>query len=242
MCVERHLLARRPNRPLDLSPRILCYHSVGTPEWGINDVSPGRFARHLDLAMRAGRRFVPSAVIARGDGKPGDLALTFDDGLKSVALAAAPVLRDYGIPWTLFVVSDWSDGDGPFSELILPWRDLESLAQSGATIGNHSATHPNFGLISPAQAADEIHRSRAAIASRLGIAASEFAIPLGLSKDWTAHAQATALAAGHEFIYAQAGDRRSPGTIARTMITRFDDPVLFSAALTGAYDGWVEKR
>jgi hypothetical protein len=56
----------------------------------VNDVSPARFARHIELALDAGARFVPAQAIARGEGRPGDVALTFDDGLKSVAVNAAP--------------------------------------------------------------------------------------------------------------------------------------------------------
>ena len=39
-----------------------------------------------------------------------DLAITFDDGLKSVLTNAAPILAEYDVPWSLFVVSDWADG------------------------------------------------------------------------------------------------------------------------------------
>ncbi len=242
ICVERHILARHPGRPFDRSPRILCYHSAGTPEWGVNDVSPVRFAHQVEAIMKSGRRFVPASTIAAGDGKDGDIALTFDDGLRSVAIGAAPVLRDLGIPWTLFVVSDWCEGRGYFARHIMNWREVEQAATSGATIANHSATHPNFGLISPAQAEDEIVRSRDTLLSRIGVTTDEFAIPLGLPSDWTSHAHAVALASGHRYIYAQAEARRSPGTIARTMITRFDDGRLFNAAITGAYENWLETR
>ena len=45
--------------------RILCYHSVGQEEWGINDVTPAQFRRHIELALNAGYRFVPASEIAR---------------------------------------------------------------------------------------------------------------------------------------------------------------------------------
>ena len=77
--------------------RILAYHSVGTPEWGVNDVSPRDFERHLQIAVDDGWSFAtPADVIAEPD-KP-QLALTFDDGLASVLANAAPVLRHHGIP------------------------------------------------------------------------------------------------------------------------------------------------
>lgn len=242
MCVERNVRARKPGTPFDLSPRILCYHSVGTPEWGVNDVSPARFAAHLEVALVAGRRFVPASTIAAGHGKPGDLALTFDDGLRTVISGAAPVLRDLGIPWTLFVVTDWADGVGSFEPYTLRWNEIEEAARLGATIASHSVTHPNFARLPDSRVDDEVFRSRDTLESRIGVSTNEFAIPLGLAGDWTDHAQQAAHAAGYEHVYSQSADRRFPGTVARTFIGRFDDERIFGAALNGVFDRWDESR
>ena len=105
MCIERNVIPMKPGSKADLSPRILCYHSVGTRAWGVNDVRPRQFRAQLEAALSSGRRFVPAQAIAAGNGKPGDLAITFDDGLRSVARNAAPILKDLDIPWTMFVLS-----------------------------------------------------------------------------------------------------------------------------------------
>src|SRR4051794_31406587 len=109
MCCERNVLATfgaafGRGDPRNTG-RILCYHSIGQPLWGVNDVSPKQFRRHLELALKAGWRFVPAAEIVRTGGGPKDLAITFDDGLKSVLTNAAPILAEYDVPWSLFVVS-----------------------------------------------------------------------------------------------------------------------------------------
>src|SRR5579859_3792647 len=141
MCCERALLAAVPRSRTAASGRILCYHSVGTPAWGVNDVSPARFRRHLERPLVAGYRFVPADAIACGGGQPGELAITFDDGLQSVATNAAPVLAELGIPWSLFVVSDWADGKHQFGpHTMLGWRQLARLAERGVVIGSHSAS------------------------------------------------------------------------------------------------------
>jgi peptidoglycan/xylan/chitin deacetylase (PgdA/CDA1 family) len=234
---ERHALARLGRRAAPRS-RILCYHSVGTPEWGVNDVSPAQFRLHAETALRLGRRFVPADTIASGRAAAGDLALTFDDALASI-LQALPVLREYAIPFTVFVVTRWADRTGP-GPPALSWGELEALARAGATIGSHSVTHPNFARISRAEAEDELGASRRAIADRLGVAPSAFAIPFGCSTDWPAGANALARAAGYTTIYAQSEDRRPPGTVGRTFITRCDTPRLFAAALDGRFDRWEE--
>lgn len=241
MCCERNALAtfgaQEPPRS-----RILCYHSVGTPAWGTNDVSPARFRRHIELALERGYRFVPAATLARGEGAAKDLAITFDDGLRTVATNAAPILAEYNIPWSLFVVSDWAEGKASYwaGDALMGWSEIERLAAGGATIGSHSVTHPSFGRLERDAIEYELGESRRAIESRLGIVPSEFAIPLGQSSDWTAVAGDLALAAGYDTIYAQAEETRAAGTVPRTFITRFDSDRVFRAALNGAFDRWEE--
>jgi peptidoglycan/xylan/chitin deacetylase (PgdA/CDA1 family) len=242
--VERHALAfgrqlRRP--PSRHGGRILCYHAVGTSAWGVNDVSAGDLRRHIQTALALGFRFVPADDIHRTGGAPRDLAITFDDGLASVARNATPVLQEFHVPWTMFVVTDWADGRHAFGpNVFLGWREIERLAARGSAIGSHSVSHPNFGRISRMQAEDELGRSRRTIEERLGVATTQFAIPFGQSRDWPPAAQAVARATGYTAVYAQSERRRPPGTVARTFVTRFDDDRLFRAALNGAFDAWEE--
>ncbi|HZU77922.1 MAG TPA: polysaccharide deacetylase family protein, partial [Dehalococcoidia bacterium] len=153
----------------------------------------------------------------------------------------APLLAELGIPWTLFVVTGWADGCHPFGEdVLLGWRDIERLAQQGATIASHSVTHPNFARLDREGAMQELVESRQTLAARVGICTTEFAIPMGQSHDWTDVAHTAALAAGYQTVYAQSVQRRHPRTVARTFVTRFDGSRLFRAALRGSYDGWEE--
>lgn len=239
MCCERNVLAR-VRRPGPLTSRILCYHSVGTPQWGVNDVSPAQFRGHIELALREGYRFVPADTIARGEAGEKDLAITFDDGLASVA-NAMPILASYQIPWTLFVVSGWAEDPGAWAPgVMMDWAGVERAAAAGAQIGSHSVSHPNFARLSPEAAEHEMRTSREAITGRVGITPSAFAIPLGQSGNWSARDQTAAVAAGYTHIYAQSETHRPTGTVARTFITKFDSDRVFRAALTGKFAGWEE--
>lgn len=51
-----------------------------------------------------------TAALRRGKLHPNTLAVTVDDGYHDVVSLAAPVLRQYSIPASLFVVSDFVDG------------------------------------------------------------------------------------------------------------------------------------
>jgi peptidoglycan/xylan/chitin deacetylase (PgdA/CDA1 family) len=241
MFAERHLLATTVRRPQRNAGRILAYHSLGQAEMGVNDVAPARFHRHIELALNAGFRFVPAGDIARTGGGKNDLAITFDDGFKSVLTEAVPILGEYAIPWSVFVVSEWSGERHSWAkEFVLPWRDLEKLLAHGAEIGSHSATHPDFGRIPVAQMVDELTRSRREIARELGVTPNSFAIPLGQSMNWPAAAAEAAREAGYDIIYAQAEDTRPSGTTPRTFVTRFDGDRVFKALLRGAFDRWEE--
>lgn len=221
--------------------RILAYHSVGTPSWGVNDVSPKRFRRQLELALENGYRFVPASHIARTGGESGDLAITFDDGVASVVENAAPILDSLDIPWTFFVTTDYIEQRsiwpaGTFAN----WKDLERAQRLGATLGSHAVSHRNFGTLSKGETADELGLSAEHIESALGTHPDEFAIPFGRSRDWTKDAQELAVHTGYEFVYAYSENKRFPGTVGRTAVTRFDSDRIFLAALKGAFDNWEE--
>lgn len=236
---ERHTipLVERADAPRS---RILCYHSVGTPRWGVNDVAPAQFRRQIEIALEDGYRFLPVHDVAPGAPER-HLAITFDDGCATVATTAAPILLEFGIPWTVFIVTGWADGHERFADgSVLDWRKVERLARDGASIGSHSVTHPSLSRLSDACAEYELVESRRIIESRLGIAPEAFAIPMGCSRDWSTRTQELARAAGYRAVYAQSEDRRTPGTVARTFVTRYDNDRIFRAALRGAFDRWEE--
>lgn len=242
MCCERHILASVGRQRKRWIGRILCYHSIGQGGvTGVNDVTPAQFRRHIEMALEAGYRFVPASQIAATGGGEKDLAITFDDGWRSVLTEAAPILKDYNLPWTFFPVSEWSDARHWFAEnTVMSWRDIETLLAGGAEMGSHSATHPDFGQIDLPQMIDELGGSRDLFEKRLGFAPETFAIPLGQSTNWRAESEKAARDAGYSVIYAQAEETRPAGTIARTFVTKFDGDRIFKALLKGKFDRWEE--
>jgi peptidoglycan/xylan/chitin deacetylase (PgdA/CDA1 family) len=245
MCCERHVLASFGRSRRRWIGRVLCYHSIGQPQWGVNDVTPQQFRRHIELALAAGYRFVPASQIARTGGGAKDLAITFDDGMKSVLTEAAPILKEYGLPWTFFPVSEWTDERHEWAKgIVLDWRDVEACMKAGGEMGSHSATHPDFGDFNEERhrqrLADELGGSRDLFHKRTGVAPEAFAIPLGQSANWRPEAAKAAAEAGYSTIYAQAEETRAPGTIARSFVSKFDGDRIFKALLKGKFDYWEE--
>jgi len=171
LTVERWALAARTaaRRTPATRGRILAYHSIGTPEWGVNDVTPADFERHLQIAVDDGWSFAtPAQVLAEPDRR--QLALTFDDGASSVLTHAVPVLRHHGIPATAFVVTGWADGQHPDGYAhVLDWSGVRALGAAGMTLASHSVTHPDFGRLDLADARRELEVSRERLRRMLGV-------------------------------------------------------------------------
>lgn len=242
MAVERATLASLPgSRPPRHTGRILAYHSIGQPRTGVNDVSVRRFERQLDVALELGFEFVPARQIAETGGTPKQLAISVDDAWTSTAESIAPILRARDLPWSLFVVSGWSDHADEWTRKdILNWDQLKSLMGADLEIGCHSVSHPDFSKLTRDAIEFELVRSRDRIEEKLGFTPDTFAIPFGQSANWNETAHGLAKEAGYATVYSQAENTAFPGTVPRTFVTKFDNDRIFRALLKGAFDNWEE--
>lgn len=118
---------------------------------------------------------------------PQGVAITFDDGMKSVYSAALPVLRHYGVPAHLFLTTGVIGRDRPWPEQpagipsfeMLNWDQVAALHEGGVRIESHTHTHPDMRLLSEQQMHEECERADALIESRLGRRPRYFAYPFG---------------------------------------------------------------
>ena len=139
-----------------------------------------------------------------------------------------------------FQFDQWPDPRANPDARGAPRRLGDALQEGGMSLASHSVTHPDFGRLEPGEARRELEVSRERLHRVLGLETREFAIPLGQSGNWGPAAALAAAEAGYTSVYAQCVNPRPEGTIARTFITRIDRPMLFRAALAGAYDNWEE--
>ena len=122
------------------------YHHVDESTPPSTSVTPQQFEAHLDHLDNEGYRVRPllEVLTALRLGEPvaeNTVVMTFDDGYVSVLQSAMPMLRDRGWPFTVFVTSDYANGD---HSGYLDWDQLRELAENGATIGNHTRTHAHL--------------------------------------------------------------------------------------------------
>jgi peptidoglycan/xylan/chitin deacetylase (PgdA/CDA1 family) len=128
---------------------ILMYHYISAPPPDADayrldlSVTPAQFAAHvgwlaqneftavslddLYLALTEGRRLPPRPVI-----------LTFDDGYADAYTHAFPVLQQYGMTGTFFVVTEWLDARQPG---YLTWDQARQMAAAGMSIQSHTRAH-----------------------------------------------------------------------------------------------------
>src|SRR5688572_13678458 len=128
---------------------ILAFHSIDD-SGSVLSYRRDELAALLDGLREEGVALVPlgELLVPRRDGRH-RVALTFDDGLRSV-LDALPLLR--GVPATIFVVAGrvgldnrWPSQPAGIARFeLLTWPQLAELRDAGFEIGGHTATHPDL--------------------------------------------------------------------------------------------------
>ena len=153
-------------------PVILTYHSISEGDSPLQ-ISPSLFAEQMQW-LHGNVRVAPlgevvEALVNRTDLPERTVVLTFDDGYQDFHLAAAPVLRRWKLPATIFLptgfcgrTSSWA-GQGAWgnSQLLLDWHQVAALAQEGFTFGAHSITHAALPALSREETKREIVDSKA---------------------------------------------------------------------------------
>jgi peptidoglycan/xylan/chitin deacetylase (PgdA/CDA1 family) len=166
-----------------------------SPSWPASlSVTPEALEDQLALLARRGYRGVrfSDAMSENADGRV--VAVTFDDGYRSVLELAKPILDRYGYPGTIFVPSDWPAAAGPMQwtgidiwlgtehedELSsLGWQELRDLAEAGWEIGSHTCSHPQLPSLDEAALERELRESKTHIEDELGRPCPTLAYPYG---------------------------------------------------------------
>jgi peptidoglycan/xylan/chitin deacetylase (PgdA/CDA1 family) len=177
----------------DVVPPILCYHKVDTRfELGFTQIEPRVFRRQVETLARAGYRSLGSGELGERlaappwPGQGAELIFTFDDGYAGLARHAFPVLAEHGYRALVFVISDYVGRDNRWDVQYgwrrfahLDWDELARWQERGIEVHSHGATHARLTWLPDAQVADELGRSREAIAGRLGRSPVGISYPFG---------------------------------------------------------------
>lgn len=178
---------------------ILMYHNIGVPPYNAKMkglyVLPSMFRIQMWLLKYFGFKVITvgNMVKALQDNSNNQrlVALTFDDGYCDFYTNALPILKDYGYPATVFVVSsligktnDWDTSRyGGAVERLMDIEQLRQIHCNGIEIGSHSYSHRDLTKLDDAGLEMEIMGSKEHLESLLHIPVDIFCYPFGGCND-----------------------------------------------------------
>ena len=233
---------------------ILAYHAIDKRPSAIS-THPATFKWQMRWLHRHGYEVVPlSNIVGALQGHEPlprrSVAITFDDGFESVYANAFPVLRRYGFPATVFLVSDYCgrESDWPSQPPAAPrlplmsWTQAREMAEHRIDFGAHTASHPRLDHLEIEDVDREIMSSKQCIEDRLERPVQHFAYPYGRRNELVE------MSVGREFSGActtrlgMVGSGSGPLNLERVDAYYFQHPILFQALPTRLFDLYLSVR
>jgi len=105
------------------------------------------------------------------------VVITFDDGYRDNFEVAYPVLKRYGMSFTIFLTTAFISND---NMTFMSWEEVAELSnESLATLGGHSKTHASLKALADGDKINEIVESKRIIEEKLNKDVKYFAYPGG---------------------------------------------------------------
>lgn len=130
----------------DAHASILLYHHVSDRTPRVTSVTADELREHLTylrdndftvidirdaIAAAQGRKEIPEKSVV----------ITFDDAYQNIYTNGWPILKEFDVPWTLFVTTD---PIGQTAGQYMSWDQIRDLHNDGVVIANHSLDHAHL--------------------------------------------------------------------------------------------------
>lgn len=166
---------------------ILMYHYISVPPADADiyrtdlSVAPENFRAQLQYLADNGYQTVDLydltlAITAKRDLPPRPVIITMDDGYRDNYDNAFPLLKEFGMKATFFVVTQFID-EG--REGYMTWDIVKEMAAAGMRIEPHSKTHPDLSGQPYDYVLYEILGAQETIAAQIGYTPRYFCYPGG---------------------------------------------------------------
>lgn len=165
----------------DDSAVILMYHRFAEARYPTTNIRAEQFEAHLNELAAGDYRVLPLedivAALREGRALPDRaVAITIDDANASAFEVARPLLKTYGMPYTVFVSTESVD---QYSPGYMTWDQLRILRDEKVAIGHHSVSHLHMVEATPEEIRAEIAQASQRFRSELGFVPKLFAYPYG---------------------------------------------------------------
>lgn len=191
---------------------VLGYHRFEDPPRDPLAISSAEFDAQLSEIRARGLRVLSlEEFLAWREGRlelAGDaVLLTIDDGYNSCYHVAWPILRKHGMPFVMFVYTNYVEKGGK----TLTWAQLREMSEGGASIQSHTVSHAALDVRKGRSEEEyrkwlrhELEDSRRMISERVGAPVYALAFPYGR---FNKAAQDAAREAGYKLQFTVAGQK-----------------------------------
>jgi peptidoglycan/xylan/chitin deacetylase (PgdA/CDA1 family) len=158
---------------------ILMYHRFNDEDCSIC-VTPENFARQMKYLRDKGYDVISLDELVRGiknkrSFSHNSVVITTDDGYIDNYIYAYPVLKKYGFPATMFIITDSIGKQG-----FISWGQIEEMAAGNITFGGHSKSHKYLPSIKEEDVLwDEIFGCKKVLEGRISRPVDYFCYPVG---------------------------------------------------------------
>ncbi len=177
----------------DIRLPILMYHYISTlpadaDKYRINlSVEPAMFRQHLQYLKDNGYTAVSlydlDNALMYGTPLPQKpVILTFDDGYSDHYVTAFPLLKEFGMTGTFFIITDTADHS---SVGYMTWEQISEMAAAGMSMESHTKTHADLRGRSYDFLVYEILGSLESVSAHTGRTGRMFCYPIGHYDDQT---------------------------------------------------------
>jgi peptidoglycan/xylan/chitin deacetylase (PgdA/CDA1 family) len=213
---------------------ILLYHRLGPGQSEI-ELSPSVFEEQLRFLVERDRAMTLDEALVGGG--PGGVVVTFDDGYADFHQSALTLIQRYQVPAVLYVATSLVEENGRNGRL--SWTQLKEAETTGlVTIGSHTHRHVDLSAATPAEAEQELVRSKALIEDELGVPCVHFAYPFARrSSHVEPMVRKLFRSAAVDAWRTNRRSRIDPYRLGRTPILRSDSQRFFRAKVHGLLDG-----
>lgn len=224
--------ARRFEIPENVNVPVLMYHAVSDDMWGIGElfVSPSSMEEQLKYLVDNGYDAIWFEDLAHLEDYDKPVILTFDDGYDDNYTELFPLLKEYNVKATIFVI-----GNAPGTNHKMTAEQIKELSGSGlVSIQSHAYTHDDLDVMGEETLEFEFSESKRAITRITGKEPSVLCYPTGKFSNLTLEVAARHYQFGLKMVGGLYNTSDDPFLVSRYYISRYTDIYTFAAYISSA--------